>query len=101
MTRLFMLLVLIFAVALPASTQFQHDHSSNIVDGAIHPDLIPDAAAYRLYFVAVSEMPNPSGEAKQRQLSHLGRIGLQAEDLQVLIPILNSFKVRYSDLTAK
>lgn len=77
MIRPIMLLALICAVVPPASAQREHSHSSNIVDGALRPDLIPDEAAYRLYFVAVSEMPNPSGEARQRQLSHLGRIGLQ------------------------
>jgi hypothetical protein len=81
--------------------QHEHTSSSNIVDGAVHPELIPDSAAYRLYFVAVSEMPNPLGEAQKRQLAHLGRIGLEDKDLQVLTEILNDFKAQYSELIAE
>lgn len=97
MTRLVVCLFLLCASTTLAFAQHEHD-SSNIVDGATHPELIPDSAAYRLYFVAVSEMPNPSGEAQQRQLSHLGRIGLGDKDLQVLIETLNAFKAQYSEM---
>jgi hypothetical protein len=39
----------------------QHQHSdANVIDGAIHPELIPDTVAYRLYLIAVSENPTPS-----------------------------------------
>lgn len=102
MIRVLVCLTLLFPAA--PLVVAQHDHSvstSNIVDGRVHPELIPDAAAYRLYFVAVSEMPNPTGEAQRRQLSHLGRIGLSDSDLNALIDALNKFKAQYSELIAE
>ena len=49
-----------------------HVHSSqpaDVIDGAKQPELIPDAVAYRLYFVTVSETPNASREAQHASLS--------------------------------
>lgn len=87
------------------TTQAVHDHTAavptNLIDGAQHPELIPDSVAYRLYFVAVSEMPNPTDEQKTRQLAHLGKIGLEGDDLQSLVNTLANFKVQYTSLIAR
>jgi hypothetical protein len=84
------------------TSQPVHDHGAatpnNFVDGAQHPELIPDSAAYRMYFVAVSEMPNPNEQSKIRQLAHLKRMNLEDEDLKLLINELENFKVAYSTL---
>src|SRR5436309_14200292 len=72
--------------------------SADVVDGAIHPELIPDRVAYRLYLVTVSEMPNASPEAKNRQLSYLANAGLKNNGLQWTIEILQDFKMKYTEL---
>ena len=81
-----------------------HVHSSqpaDVIDGAKQPELIPDAVAYRLYFVTVSETPNASREAQQRQLAYLSKVGLKDNDLQWTISILENFKTKYNDLVAE
>lgn len=84
--------------------QISHTHVSrgldSMIDGSVHPELIPDSTAYRLYFIVASEMPDAIGEQRTRQLAHLGRVGLQANDLQRLITTLETFKLQYADLIA-
>lgn len=72
---------------------------ANMIDGAKHPDLIPDSAAYRLFFIAASEFPNATEDRKKRQRAVLERTGLKEEDLQALIKVLEAFKVQYAALT--
>jgi hypothetical protein len=77
----------------------EHKHTApHIVDGAVHPELIPDSVAYRLYFLVVSEKPNPPAEAQRRQLAHLRMLRLDNEDLQILITELEDFKVHYTQM---
>ena len=81
-----------------------HVHSSqpaDMIDGSQHPELIPDAVAYRLYFVTVSETSNASRAAQQRQLAYLSEVGLKDNDLQWTISILEKFKKKYNDLVAE
>lgn len=75
--------------------------AAGMIDGAEHPELVPDSTAYRLYFIVVSETPNPSDEQKRRQLAHLRKIGLGGGDLQSLISALETFKLQYTDLIAR
>jgi len=84
------------------NTHSNHNHPANVViDGAVHPELIPDSVAYRLYFVTVSEMPTPTDEQKARQSAHLAKIGLQDADLHTVIFVLEDFKVQYTNLVAR
>jgi hypothetical protein len=72
-----------------------HTHESSpgsIIDGSVHPELIPDSTAHRLYFIVVSELPNPTPEQRNRQIAHLRRIGLQNSDIERMIPALENFK---------
>ena len=63
-----------------------HEHgSSSVIDGAEHPELIPDSIAYRLFFVTVSLKPNPTQEDRNRQQAQLKAIGLQASDMQIFV----------------
>lgn len=105
MKKVMFLILLCWAQLAPLSLAQHTNHTapapSNIIDGSSHPELVPDSVAYRLYFVTASELPNAATEAQQRQLSHLGRIGLHAGDLQETIAILNEFKVEYSALIAE
>lgn len=78
-----------------------HMDVPGLIDGAKHPELIPDKVAYRLYFVAVSEMPNPSEQQKLRQAAHLKATGIKDEqDRQSFVDVLTDFKVRYNALIA-
>jgi hypothetical protein len=95
------------AVSLLLASSFlvaQHDHqAAQIIDGAFHPQLIPDNIAYRLYFVAVATMPNDSTEAKTRQSANLRMIGFEDSDpdLQVLVRELEKFKTRYTEMITR
>jgi hypothetical protein len=73
-----------------------------MIDGAEHPELIPDSTAYRLFFNTVAEVPNPKQDCKARQLAYLGSAGLKGDnDLQAAIETLAAFKAQYSDLIAR
>ena len=105
LSRLLALYLLIITIASGLFAQQHHTLQSaslptGIVDGAKNPELIPDSAAYRLYFITVSELPNALAEQKNRQRAHLGKIGLKDPDLEALIGTLETFKVHYADLTA-
>jgi hypothetical protein len=82
-----------------------HDHSqgddASQIDGAVHPELISDSTAYRLYFLSVAETPNPTAKAKTRQLAHLRRTRLDDDDLQILTSTLENFKLQYASLIEK
>jgi hypothetical protein len=78
-----------------------HHHTTkvNVIDGAVHPDRIPDASAYRLFFLALSTAPNSSYDDKLRQASHIGKIGLNDQDKQNLISRLAIFSAQYRTFT--
>lgn len=79
-----------------------HVHPSSspadIIDGRVHPELIPDSTAYRLYFIAVAETPYPGPNEARRQHAHLAAAGLAGGDLQVASEVLASFKIQYQSL---
>jgi hypothetical protein len=84
-----------------AKTSASHHHVkvvTSLIDGAQHPELIPDSTAYRLFLIMVSEPQNATAEESERQLAFLRAAGLEDADIQAAIPILAKFKVRYSDL---
>lgn len=79
--------------------QHQHDITApNLIDGAAHPELIPDSVAYRLYLVAVSTNPNPTEVEQTHQRAHLIRTGLTDTDRQMLTSILSDFRTKYDAL---
>ena len=46
-----------------------------MIDGAVHPELIPDIAAYRLYLLAVARSATPTEQERRHQAAQLGVIG--------------------------
>lgn len=78
-----------------------HLASSAIIDGAEHPELIPDLTACRLYLAAVSEPPDPTVEQRNRQNARLRKIGLDAVDLRTLMTILADFYSGYHGMIDK
>jgi hypothetical protein len=84
-----------------AQTPPQHNHNVNtagMIDGESHPELIPDATAYRLYMFTISTLPNAAAEDFARQKSHIAALQLGDADRIALIGILTDFRVRYAAL---
>ena len=92
------LILLAFGARAQNSASHQHATPSDIIDGSVHPELIPDVVAYRLYFVAISENPTPLPNESRRQHAHLQGAGLKENDIQAAAHILASFKSQYSTL---
>jgi len=69
-----------------------------MIDGAVHPEMIPDATAYRLYLVMVSRPDSSTDQHKKRQEAQLGKIGLQDGDHKALAAILSNFNSEYQNL---
>lgn len=105
MNRLSMAIVLLAMIAFNTSARPQaaespaHTHTaSSIIDGSLHPELIPNLTAYRLWLVAVSAPPLPTDEQSKRQNAQLARVGLQDSDRKKLIGILADFHAKYQAL---
>jgi hypothetical protein len=80
----------------------QHQHvTPNVIDGAVHPELIPDSIAYRLYLVAVSTGANPTKAEQERQHVHLMKTGLDDIDERMLVILLADFRAKYDALVAE
>ncbi|HEV2425284.1 MAG TPA: hypothetical protein VGZ29_10700 [Terriglobia bacterium] len=72
----------------------------DVIDGARHPELIPDTIAYRLFFLTVAEPPNASDSQRARQRAFLRTAGLREQDVQPAETVLANFKSQYDDLVA-
>jgi|SRR5579884_219899 len=91
-------LLFVCSQGLAQSSPPEHQHSpANVIDGALHPEQIPDLSAYRLYFLMLAEPINPTDEQRKRQDARIARIGLSDADRQVLITILAGFKADYQN----
>jgi hypothetical protein len=71
-----------------------------MIDGARHPELIPDAIAYRLFFLTVAEPADANAEQRARQRAWLRTAGLKDEDVQSAAAVLETFKSQYDELVA-
>jgi hypothetical protein len=61
------------------------------IEGLKNPELIPDAAAYRLFFRAVSEPKTKTAQQAERQRAKLLALQLSVEDSQALTGALETF----------
>jgi hypothetical protein len=97
------LVLSVFALGAWAQTSPpQHQHAAaNAIDGAVHPELIPDAVAYRLYLVTVSTGQNPTEAEQKRQRAHLMKTGLDDTDQQMFVSVLSDFRAKYDALVAE
>ena len=96
--RSFALLIVTTTASWAQSPPHQHP-KADIIDGSVNPQAIPDSVAYRLYFVAVSELP--TSLPSRRQHAHLLSAGLKENDIQATAKILASFKTQYAALIAQ
>jgi hypothetical protein len=69
------------------------------INGAEHPELIPDSTAYRLFFVVIGQNPEATPQQKELQQVRLKQAHLNAKDIQSALSVLQEFKTQYSDLT--
>jgi len=85
---------------MPTSATPQHERAApNIIDGAVHPEMIQDKDAYRLFFLTVAVDPTDAAEVN-RQRAFLSPI-LDENRLPAVQVILFDFKTRYAAAIAK
>ncbi|HLH07075.1 MAG TPA: hypothetical protein VKW78_07555 [Terriglobales bacterium] len=75
--------------------------ASSYVDGSQHPELVPDNVAYRLFFVAVAQEPNPAADKEAVQNAQLLKLGFSAKDMESTKRVLEDFKVQYDNLVSR
>ena len=76
----------------------QHQHNiaaSNMIDGAVHPELIPDSTAYGLYLLTVSVPANATEKQRKVQQAHLAKANLKDQDEASLQIVLTEFRSQY------
>ena len=102
MIRYVTVLVLsMFALGAWAQNPSPHQHAAaDIIDGSVHPELIPDSVAYRLYFFLIAEKPIPLPNEAKRQHAHLQKAGLSETEIQATSIILANFKTEYTAMIA-
>jgi hypothetical protein len=61
------------------------------IDGAKNPELIPDAIAYRLVFLAIMEPENPTEEQRARARAKISIAGLSEDDTVAFLLHLSRF----------
>lgn len=70
----------------------------NVINGAVHPELIPDLVAFRLFFITVALPSGATDRDKARQRAQLMFAGLRDDDLSRAASVLATFKVQYDYL---
>jgi len=101
-TIITILVAVVFALGAWAQTSPPHHHPDMVVvDGAKNPELIPDATAYRLWLITVSELPTATVEDRNRQKAHLAVLNLTTLDNLQLTTILADFKGQYLSLIGR
>jgi len=86
--------LLTFTLSQFANSQSHANHTApSVINGAEHPELIPDSVAYRLIFTTLSQ----PGDAKL-QAAQVAAIGLNEDDTKIMIKNLNSFRTAFDIL---
>lgn len=81
-----------------------HDHTlnnANVIDGSVHPEMIQDKDAYRLFFLTVATGSAATLEDTNRQRAFLRPMQLSESQLLTAQAILADFKTRYQSASAK
>ncbi len=71
------------------------------VDGSKNPELIPDAAAYRLVFLSLTVPPGADSKALAKQNSLLAQLGLSEVDATTMKETVAAFGTDYSAWRAR
>jgi|GEM_PF-2251515 len=76
-----------------------HNHgAASMVDGAAHPENIPDVVAYRLILLGLSQPANPTDNQMKRHLAQFRAIGMSDSDNATLIVSLLRFNADYHSM---
>jgi hypothetical protein len=78
-----------------------HVHVADIIDGSIHPELIQDQEAYRLFFLAAATDVNPKPVDKERQRAMLAPARFSEEELAIASALLADYKGQYEAAVQK
>jgi hypothetical protein len=79
-----------------------HTHATaNIIDGSVHPEMIQDRQAFRLFFLAAATNANPMPEEKERQRAILSPARLSEEELVIASAVLAEYKEQYEAAVQK
>ncbi|SRR5712692_4947172 len=68
---------------------------SNMIDGSVHPEMIQEKDAYRLFLQVAALRPYPTTEEKNRQRAILAPTHLNETELASAGNILQEFKIQY------
>jgi hypothetical protein len=108
MIRYLATILALFVSAIVTSAQnsppIEHQHvmaATNVIDGAVNPELIPDSVAYRLCLVALSTGKNPTEDEQKQQHAQITRTALASADQQMFISILSDFRSKYDALVTE
>jgi hypothetical protein len=71
------------------------------IDGAKHPELIPDEVAYKMFFLSLLEPADPTLVQPARQEAKLRMIGLSTDDKAALLEALSDFQKGLADLKGR
>jgi hypothetical protein len=72
-----------------------------MIDGSVHPEMISDTAAYRLFFLAFSTLPNATSPETERQRDALSRNAhFNEAELQFASQALTDFRIQFDQLIA-
>jgi len=74
---------------------------ANIIDGSVHPELIQDQEAFRLFFLAAATRANPTTDEKERQRAVLTPVRLTDEELATSSAVLANYKQQYEAAVQK
>lgn len=76
-----------------------HQHSTtDLIDGSLHPEQIPDITAYRLVLLSLSKPANPTQIQAAHQNVQFHAVGLNDSEKNALIPVLAKFNSDYKAL---
>ncbi len=99
-TTVFVLFMFALGAWAQNSPPHQHtDTAADVVDGSLHPELIPDSVAFRLYFIALAEEDATLTTASDHQKAFFFMAGLPNTDVEAAAGILRNFKSRLDALT--
>jgi len=94
-----LLFLIVFALGARAQQNLPpppHVHdAANVIDGKIHPEMIKDRVAFRLFFLAAATSVDANPDERKRQRAMLSPARLTDEELAIASTILTDFKKQY------
>lgn len=71
-----------------------HD-AANVIDGSVHPEMIQDRDAFRLFFLAAATDANPTPDERERQRAMFSATRFSEEELGIASTVLADHKMQY------